>query len=277
MNVQFRNATRTDLRHILGWAASEGWNPGQEDAEAFFAADPEGFFVAERAGEVIAAISVVNHSDRFSFLGLYICTPDCRGQGIGYSLWKHALEHAGGRTVGLDGVAEQEANYAKSGFVSTGATMRYEGRLQAKASPAVRLATPADVDALAALDGAANGVHRPLFLNRWTALEETRKTVVLQDNNRITGFATIRICDDGAKIGPIIAPNVDGALILARAALDMMPSERVIIDVPSSNQPMIDRLLSAGFESGFTTARMYRGPAPTVGPALQAIATMELG
>ena len=39
-----------------------------------------------------------------------------------------------------------------------------------------------------------------------------------------------------------------------------------------------ERLLAGkGFTIGFTTARMYRGPAPVTAPTLQAIATMELG
>ena len=40
----FRTATLADVQNMLDWATSEGWNPGLEDAAAFYAADPEGFF-----------------------------------------------------------------------------------------------------------------------------------------------------------------------------------------------------------------------------------------
>ena len=122
--ASFRTATLPELSRILDWAADEGWNPGIEDAEAFFAADPGGFFVADHDGTPVAAISVVNHSDSFAFLGLYICHPDWRGTGLGFALWTHAIAHAGGRTIGLDGVPAQQDNYARSGFELAGRTRR---------------------------------------------------------------------------------------------------------------------------------------------------------
>ena len=274
-----RTATLDELRLALDWAAAEGWNPGRGDAAAFHAADPDGFFVAEVAGAPVAAISVVNHSDSFAFLGLYLCRPEYRGQGIGYGLWQHALVHAGGRTVGLDGVAAQEANYAKSGFVRTGATMRFVGKLPPQTHSDIRAMSPSDLHDLAALDAAANGITRPAFLNAWLTETETRKTVVLGDSGAITGFATARLCRDGVKIGPIVAPRTEDALALAKAALARLatgPTETAI-DLPEANSALTSELGALGFANTFTTARMYRGPAPTTGPNLHAIATMELG
>ncbi len=102
-----RTATLADVNLMLDWAADEGWNPGLDDAAAFHASDPEGFFVAERAGAPVAAISVVNHDDRNAFLGLYLCRPEWRGQGIGLALWNHALGpcRGAGRGAGRGGSA----------------------------------------------------------------------------------------------------------------------------------------------------------------------------
>ncbi|MCB1350353.1 MAG: GNAT family N-acetyltransferase, partial [Maritimibacter sp.] len=86
-----RVARADEIGTVLDWAAAEGWNPGLDDAAAFFAADPEGFFVTERDGAPVAAISVVNHAPDMAFLGLYLCRPEWRGQGIGFALWQHAL------------------------------------------------------------------------------------------------------------------------------------------------------------------------------------------
>ena len=273
----FRTANLDDVERMVDWAAREGWNPGLDDAAAFHRSDPGGFFVAEAGGEPVASISVVNHSDTFAFLGFYICRPEWRGAGIGLALWRHALAHAGGRTVGLDGVAAQEANYARSGFARTGASVRHEGRLDARDDPRIRPLRAEDIDAVLRLDTEAGGVARPAFLRAWVAGTETRRTVVLGSEGRAAGFATVRMCRDGVKIGPVIAPTAADALALAEAAVAQFPGERTIIDVPSSNTDLTAALRDRGFRETFATARMYRGTPPHVSARLQAIATMELG
>lgn len=273
----FRLMNTKDLQEVLSWAAAEGWNPGMEDCRAFITADPEGFFVAEVAGRTVAAICVVNHDARQSFLGLYLCLAEFRGHGLAFALWQHALEHAGNRCVGLDGVAAQEANYQKSGFQRHGATTRYSGALTGKSDPAIR---PLEVDdhvAVTALDREANGYERVGFLGAWLTETDTRKSVVLQGREAIEGFATIRLCHQGVKIGPVIAPDAASALCLCRAAVALMPADRIQIDLPSSQGAFASRLRSEGFEAGFVTARMYRGTPPETAQTLCAIATMELG
>jgi len=271
-----RVATLPEIRLMLEWAAQEGWNPGQEDAGAFHAADPHGFFVATQGGVPVAAISVVNHSDDFAFLGLYLCRPAFRGKGIGFALWNFALSHSEGRTIGLDGVPDQEANYARSGFVLTGRSCRLQGTL-APTELRAPLATPEDLAAIIGLDRAATGVDRPRFLTEWVANHPTRKTVLLRGTGGITGFATARLCQDGCKIGPIIAPTAAAGFDLARQAAAALDQTEIIVDVPDADGDLGRRLADNGFAVTFSTARMYRGPAPLAGPTQQAIATMELG
>ncbi len=274
--ASFRTATLPELSRILDWAADEGWNPGIEDAEAFFAADPGGFFVADHDGTPVAAISVVNHSDSFAFLGLYICHPDWRGTGLGFALWTHAIAHAGGRTIGLDGVPAQQDNYARSGFELAGRTRRLSGSLS-REPRRLALAQERDLETIRALDRAANGFDRAAFLAAWVAEHPTRKTVLLETAGRVTGFATARLCREVCKIGPIVAPSDTDAMTLAGQAAAALGQTDISIDVPMG-QPDFARMLEArGFQEGFATARMYRGPAPAVDATLKAIATMELG
>lgn len=275
--TRLRIAQPEEVRLMLDWAAAEGWNPGKDDAAAFHAADPEGFFVAEVAGAPVAAISVVNHSDAFAFLGLYICDPAFRGRGIGFALWQHALAHAGGRTVGLDGVAAQQDNYARSGFARAGATMQFEGVVAPLGAPDIRALHPDDLPRLHRLDMLANGVTRPRFLSAWLAETATRRTMVLTDGAEPCGFATIRACRAGTKVGPIVAPDAAAGLALVQAAAAALPSDAQIIGVPSGNATFIALLEDQGFTETFTTARMYRGAAPATGSALMAVASMELG
>ena len=64
-----RPATREEFATAIDWAAAEGWNPGLDDLEAFFAADPRGFWMAWKDGAPVSCISVVRVSADFGFLG----------------------------------------------------------------------------------------------------------------------------------------------------------------------------------------------------------------
>ena len=267
-----------ELAGVLSWAAAEGWNPGLSDAVAFHAADPKGFFLTKVHETPVAAISVVNHDDKNAFLGLYICHPDWRGRGLGLATWNFGIAHAGARSIGLDGVPEQEHNYRASGFVKTGSSMRHEGRFEGTESQNVRLPSVSDVDALIQLDASANGYIRPAFLRSWLWNEEqTRGTSVLVRDGDIVGFATWRACNSGTKIGPVVAPDVAAALELISDIATFRRDGPLIVDVPEDNADLRKDLESLGFTVPFVTARMYRGTPPQAGPSLQAIATMELG
>lgn len=277
--VTFATATRAEIGLMLDWAADEGWNPGLGDADAFAAADPAGFFVARAGGKAVAAISVVNHDDTMAFLGLYLCHPDFRGQGIGFGLWQHALAHAGGRCVGLDGVAAQQANYARSGFALHGATTRLEGPAPTVQAGDIRPLDPTtDLDAIMALDRAANGYDRRGFLPGWVGdAQPQRKSVVIERHGQIAGFGTARLCRLGAKIGPLVAPDPAAAVTLLGAAAQALGAASLSVDLPDTQGRFRAMLTKRGFVATFETARMYRGTPPASSPLLRAIATMELG
>lgn len=270
--------TRSELEAVLGWAADEGWNPGLLDAAAFHGADPQGFFLTTVSGAPVASVSVVNHGQRDAFLGLYICHPDWRGRGLGMATWRFGLAHAGERSIGLDGVADQEANYRLSGFVKTGSSLRHEGRLEGRASKDVRPAAKGDHAALVRLDAHANGFSREGFLGHW--LQDTaglRGTRVLLHDGAVSGFATWRDCRIGTKIGPVVAPDLGAAIELISDIALLRPDGPLIVDVPEANAALRRELEGNGFSVPFATARMYRGAVPETDGSLQAIATMELG
>ncbi|GFE50226.1 N-acetyltransferase GCN5 [Roseobacter cerasinus] len=269
--IAFKTATLPELEKVLDWAGQEGWNPGVDDAAAFLVADPDGFFIALKDGRPVAAISVVNHADSFAFLGLYIVRPECRGQGIGYALWQHALEHAGARTIGLDGVPEQQANYAASGFAHAGGTTRFSGHVAPEPCADLRPANAKDIPALIDREAAASGVRKAAYLSTWFETTPNRRTLVGS-----AGLCTVRRCQSGAKIGPLIATDSASVLRLIRHASGLFDGD-VTIDVPDASAAVADACRSLQLSPGFETARMYRGPRPKVGSDLYAVATLELG
>ena len=117
--------TPAELDGALAWAAAEGWNPGRHDAPAFWAADPDGFFVLKVDGRVVSTLAAVRYDDGFGFLGLYITAPHLRRKGHGLELWCAGRAHLDGCVAGLDAVLEQEPTYARDGFATAYATTRY--------------------------------------------------------------------------------------------------------------------------------------------------------
>lgn len=277
MQIAHRPMTPADLDWALELAAQEGWNPGYDDAAPFWASDQGGFFVAEVDGAPGAVISVVNHDPAMAFLGLYICRAELRGRGIGFGLWKHALSHGGSRTIGLDGVPDQEANYSKSGFVLAGRTHRFVGTVAPRPSPILRAAAADDVRTLTLIEAQANGFSKVAFMDAWLGKSPSRRTIVVDRGEGPEGFATIRACRVGHKIGPLVAKDADDARTLLHGAAALAENGPVIVDIPDDNQALASYCDDLGMTVGFSTARMYRGKPPKPANQHRTIATLELG
>ena len=275
---------RPPLPTMLDWAEAEGWNPGLDDAGAYWATDSEGFFLKELDDQPIACISVVNHSRDYAFLGFYICVPQYRGQGHGLALWNHAIEHAGDRVMGLEGVPDQQSNYEKSGFVAAHQTIRYAGNLPeldlgASDCTSERLA-PMHRKIIYKWDQEQFGADRSTFLAVWFDGGLNRQTRVVLRDGAITGYGTIRPCVEGYRIGPFTAETEPDALALFAALGEATgePQPLVMIDVPDVVPELTKLVQSFGLEQNFECARMYRGGPPEKNYAkFTAVATLELG
>ncbi|MGQ5634692.1 MULTISPECIES: GNAT family N-acetyltransferase [unclassified Streptomyces] len=253
-------ATLDDWPVIAGWAAAEGWNPGLSDGPAFFAQDPDGFFLGRIDGEPVSAVSVVNYDPAYAFLGCYLVRPDLRGHGHGLTTWKTALAHAGNRTVGLDGVVAQQDNYRQSGFELAHRTIRFTGTAPAGETPAgVRPAAADDLAAITAYDSACCPADRPRFLAAWLAAPGHR-AFVRHDGARLTGYGVLRPGHDTLRIGPLFADTADDARALFTALTAEAAGREVCVDVPEPNTAAVALAEEAGFQASFETARMYTGP-----------------
>ena len=131
-DMNIRRMTRDELDTLVEWAACEGWNPGLDDAEVFWATDPEGFIAAEIEGELIGGGSIVAYEKKYGFIGLFIVRPEYRGHGFGDHLW-HELNRRllarldAGAAIGLDGVFNMQHYYARGGFRFVCRDLRFEG------------------------------------------------------------------------------------------------------------------------------------------------------
>jgi len=261
---------------ISGWAADEGWNPGAADGPAFFAQDPDGFFLGRIDGEPVSAISVVNYGADYAFLGFYLVRPDLRGRGYGLATWKTALAHAGERTVGLDGVPAQQDNYRRSGFELAHRTARFTGTVPAgEPDPGVRPAEAADLPAIAAYDSGCSPADRPRFLEHWLTGPGHRTVVRLVDG-RLTGYGVVRPALESLRVGPLFADSAEDARALFTALT--ADAGEIAVDIPETNTAAVALAREAGLTPSFETARMYTGPVrPFATDRVYGVTTLELG
>ncbi|WP_104665810.1 GNAT family N-acetyltransferase [Ensifer adhaerens] len=280
MQQQIRRASRAELDVMIEWAAEEGWNPGLGDAGPFWAADPDGYWVAEAEDGPIAAVSLVRYNDSYAFLGFFITRPDHRGQGIGRQLWQQAMSAADRRIVGLDGVVAQQDNYRRSGFVYAHANIRYGGVIDVVEPPGADLleVAPVHMSLLTDYDRRFVPARREVFLREWLKSSDGRRSAVLLRDGTVAAYGTIRACRNGFKIGPLFSDTETGADVVFRKLAAGVNGSEIYLDVPEPNasaKALCDRY---NLKPVFETARMYRGPDPGLPLArIYGITTFELG
>lgn len=268
-----RRMERPELDEALKQAAAEGWNPGLSDADAFWRADQDGFFVGELTvngtARTAASISAVRyagdgHGPDFGFIGLYIVQKELRGQGYGLRLWNEAqatLDDV--PSIGLDSVLAQLDTYVKDGFALARRSVRYEGPLGGSGE------MPADLHPLAqtpfaevlAYDRQCFPARREAFLQAWLSLPG-HVVLGLTRSGRLAGFGVVRPCGVGSKIGPLFADDDAAAHSLFHGLCASAAKGLVFYDVPMSHAGAVRLAESHNMRPMFETGRMYRGPAP---------------
>jgi hypothetical protein len=184
-----------------------------------------------------------------------------------------------GRNVGLDGVPAQQANYARSGFRLAHRNVRYAGL--GSGLPAEDRVLPIgaqDVDEVVEYDRAFFPANRAQFMRHWLQ-QEGSIALGLRDGGLLQGYAVLRPCRDGFKIGPLCADSPQVAEELMQALRGRVPlDEAVFLDVPEPNAAALALAARHGMHPCFETARMYTGEFPSLPLARQyGITTFELG
>ncbi|TAJ38365.1 MAG: GNAT family N-acetyltransferase [Reyranella sp.] len=281
MSFEVNVASADDIARMAGWAADEGWNPGNTDALAFHAADPGAFLIGRLDGRPVACISVVRYGTGFGFLGFYIARPEARGKGYGIKVWDAGMARLKGRNVGLDGVVAQQHNYKKSGFRSAWNNIRHEGPSPPLAAPPAGVtlvdARAVPFDRIAAYDRRFFPEARDHFLAPWVGLPERAGLVAMKDGE-LQGMAVIRTCRAAARIGPLYAASPEIAAALVSELAQKTGASAVAIDVPDRNKAAVKLAEGMGLKPAFETARMYTGADPVVDYAgLFGVTSLELG
>lgn len=279
-DYKIRTMTRLEVDMAVEWAAEEGWNPGLNDAECFFHTDPGGFLVGMLNDKPVSVISVVRYGSSFGFLGFYIVRPEYRGRGFGLRIWNAGLDRLKGRTVGLDGVVDQQDNYMRSGFKYAYRNIRYQCRGGGVAVADHRVVALQDLpfDEVLAYDRPFFPDDRTVFLQNWVA-QPGATGLGIVESAKLKGYGVLRPCRSGYKIGPLFAddPHLAESLfatLCAHAGKDAP----VFLDTPEKNPQAVYLAERHEMTVVFETARMYTGKQPDLPlRRLYGVTTFELG
>lgn len=263
-NYVIRTMNRDEIDIAVDWAASEGWNPGLNDADCYAAADPNGFFVGLLDYKPIATISAIKYGNTFGFIGFYIVKSEFRGKGYGIQIWNAGINYLRGLNIGLDGVVDQQENYRKSGFKLAYRNIRYMGSgggTPPNHSGIVDLLS-IPFDLIIDYDRSFFPSNRSQFTWKWIRQSNGHALGILE-NGKLAGYGVIRQCRMGHKIGPLFAdtPELAESLFTAlkcRVGLN----EPVYLDTPEMNPAALAIAERHGMQVCFETARMYTGTVP---------------
>ncbi|MBI1980287.1 MAG: GNAT family N-acetyltransferase [Methylocystis sp.] len=276
-DVVIRRMSKAELGLALDWAAAEGWNPGLNDAESFYAVDPEGFFIAERAGEPFGCVCAVAYDQAFGHVGLFIVRPPHRGEGVGLRLLNVALRHVQGRNVGLDAAIAMQETYGRYGFKFAYRNIRHRCVGGGEAPAGVTELASVPFDEIVRYDATVFPTARAKFLSRWIA-QPSGASLAFVRRQQLAGYGVLRACRSGYKIGPLFAddPLIADALfqgLRARAA-----GALVFLDTPEANPAAIELAKRRGLTHMFEAARMFtRGMPPGRIEHCYGVTTFELG
>ena len=282
-DMHIRGMTRDELDVLVEWAAREGWNPGLDDAEVFWNADPDGFVAADINGELVGGGSIVAYGKRYGFMGFFIMRPDCRGHGLGDRLWNERKRRLSARldagaSIAMDGVFNMQEYYARGGFRFVCRDLRFEGRgMNSPQCEGVIEASSLPFELIDIYDRLHFPVPRSRFLRSWIQRPGGHALASVEDG-AMRGYGVMRPCRIGYKIGPLFAASAKVAEQLLVALGSRVPREPIFLDVPEINRDALALVARHNMKEVFGCARMVLGPIPKLPDAeIFGVTTFELG
>jgi predicted N-acetyltransferase YhbS len=268
----------TDIAAATALSREQAWPHREEDWALFLEAGEA--IVAERKGRVVGTVMAWRYGDDFAAVGMVIVGTDVQGQGVGRTLMEAMLDRLAGRTVVLNATTAGLPLYEKLGFVEIGAVHQHQAIAgsvaAAEETTAGRVTDMARADhGLGDLYSRASGMDRTALFER---LADGAHTVVLTRDHRTIGFAQIRRFGRGWLVGPVVAPDPEGAKALMRRGLQIQAGTFCRLDV-TGDSGLSEWLQDIGLPRVDSVKTMARGrrASPDPGISVFAIAAQALG
>ncbi len=263
--TRVRRFRERDIARAIELTDLEQWGYTHRDFLRLLALAPRGCFAAEKGDRMVGVLSTTAYG-RVAYLGAVIVDPATRGQGVGNTLMRAALEHldaVGVETVVLYAYLNVVPFYEKFGFRQDWENVRWEGGLAGSGPTSARLVQPADLNSLSEFDETYFGASRSPLLER-LASEFSESFLLARTGNTILGYIVGNASGGSCEIGPWVArldrEGIAGDLL--RALQTVVDARTFAFSAPSPNTRVHESAKSMGYREVFRTVRMYRGDDP---------------
>jgi ribosomal protein S18 acetylase RimI-like enzyme len=262
--IKIRAMRRSELDFCVACVTGEGWlSETRYTFETFFAYDPDGCLIAEKAGKPVGMIVATAYHE-CGFLGELIVLPEYRGHGIGGRLMKQAMDYLRGRgcrSLYLDGDTPAVPLYERLGFKTICRSLRFLGEVTPSQTQSVQMMSAADLDRVLEIDRAAFGADRSFFLRRrFEHFPHLCLSSVV--NGNVSGFILGQPGHGVVTVGPwYFDGDADRALDLVYSLAGQADTARLRVGVLESNQGAARMMRSLSvFRETEPSWRMVNGP-----------------
>jgi GNAT superfamily N-acetyltransferase len=235
--LSVRQMTSSDIAGGMRLSAQAGWNQTEADWRRFLDLEPEGCFVGEVDGKLVAT-TTTRVFGPIGWIGMVLVDQAMRRRGIGTAMMEHALAYLTARgvaTMRLDATPLGQPIYQRLGFVAEYALARWEGVSPGTGCDArVRAVAASQIAGLADLDRCATGTDRQTLL-RYLWEHGPQTVLTLEKAGQLAGYAAFRSGARAVQLGPIVARSDDAGRALADAALARLAGQNIFVDIPENH------------------------------------------
>ena len=246
---------------------SVSWNQVPRDWHGFIELEPDGCFVGEKEGRVVATTTTINYENRMGWIGMVLVDPDFQRQGIATRLISHAIDYLESidcRCQKLDATELGSFVYQRFDFTTEYPVERWRhphpSTVRTESLPNILPWESEHLDSIVDFDQTAFGASRAKLL-AWYGSNDAPK-FVSEAADSTTGYVAGRRGSWGWQLGPCVANDGRTARALMGAFLAQVPSGPAIVDTVADNYEAIQLLEEFGFKRHRRLHRMCRGGCP---------------
>ena len=256
-----RRLNDADLSRCSELGVSRDWGAEQRKWGLLFEVG-EVYGIEDEAGRLIATTVLTRYGQGFGAISMVLVAESHERQGYGGRIVRHVMDQATGATLVLHATPEGRPLYERLGFKSFGSVEAHVGAFDPTGARTgqSQAASPDDLLQLARLDREVYGVHRTALLKRLPKFAE-RVRVLRDEEGLITGYGALWRSEGLLALGPILAPDVDGARDLITDLAEGV-EEPLRLDVDVEKDDLSAWVCGHGLKPSYTCTHMVLGDGP---------------